>query len=56
MKWEYVVATSDTEPQAIEEECDSHGRKGWELVSAIIVEATRNEWRTRLIFKRPVTD
>ena len=55
-RWEYAVATSNTEQQAIEEECESFGRNGWELVSVIAVEATPEEWRTRMIFKRPQSD
>jgi hypothetical protein len=51
--WEYRVDTSGTEPSEIEEKCDPAGKDGWELVSAVVVEATPDEWRTRLIFKRP---
>jgi hypothetical protein len=54
--WEYEVKTSGIDPGDIQNELDSAARNEWELVSVIVVEATRNEWRTRLIFKRPSAD
>ena len=54
MDWTYFVATSETDPEDIEQECKQAGKHGWELVSAIVAEATPDEFRTRLIFKKPV--
>lgn len=51
MNWEYRVDSTGIQQSEIEEVCD--GADGWELVTVIVVEATRDEWRTRLIFKRP---
>lgn len=51
--WSYRVVSTGIKESEIQLECDDAGNDGWELVSAIVVEATRGEWRTRLIFKRP---
>jgi hypothetical protein len=51
-QWEYRVETAGTGESEIQGACDEAGKQDWELVSVIVVEATRDEWRTRLIFKR----
>jgi hypothetical protein len=51
-QWEYRVETTGTGESEIQETCDDAGKQDWELVSAIVVEASPDEWRTRLIFKR----
>jgi hypothetical protein len=53
-KWEYFVESAGTQSDDIEGACRRSGEDGWELVSAIVVEATTGEFRTRLIFKRPL--
>jgi hypothetical protein len=56
MKWEYYVQSEGIGPTEIEEACSESGENGWELVTVIVVEATPEEWRTRLIYKRPKSE
>jgi hypothetical protein len=51
-QWEYRVETAGTDESEIQAACDEAGKQDWELVSVIVVEATPDERRTRLIFKR----